>query len=298
MASIDRHQYSEEIRKGAAKFVKDLNLDSKAGSYTPRKSLNGDNGLLKKVSSSLSSKLEYFQKLDKESVSASLPRRSSANLVNSPIQNGEKSAVAHFTHRVKEVEQNEGVNGLLQNPKQSHLLARISGESQPLAGDNTSERIKSRTLGAIANFALGDTAGLEKVVTPLSRLPGQNLNVGELSSNGVHQAQLAVVTNNSTTRQMVAGGRRVSCEREMTGESKMLYQPGSYPTCEAGNNPQIYENIETYISGNSKHSTNNCSRVPIVVSKHSKHSTFYPTVLIDLSILLPSCTARYPRVKC
>ena len=268
MASIDRHQYSEEIRKGAAKFVKDLNLDSKAGSYIPRKSLNGENGMLKKVSNSLSSKLEYFQKLDKESVSASLPRRSGGNLVASPIQNGEKSAVAHFAHRVKEVEQNEGVNGLLQNPKQPHLVKRISGESQALAGDNTSERIKNRSLGAIANFALGDTAGLEKVVTPLSRLPGQNLNVGELSSNGVHQAQLAhIVTNNSSGRPMVAGGRRVSCEREMAGESKILYQPGSYPTCEAGNNPQIYENIETYISGNSKHSTLSSSIiVPTVVS--------------------------------
>ena len=257
MASIDRHQYSEEIRKGAAKFVKDLNLDSKAGSYIPRKSLNGENGMLKKVSNSLSSKLEYFQKLDKESVSASLPRRTSANLVASQIQNGEKRAAAHFASRVKEVEQNEGVNGLLQNPKQPHLLKRISGESQTLPGDSSSERIKNRSLGAIANFALGDTAGLEKVVTPLSRLPGQNLNVGELSSNGVHQAQLALVTNNSSSRQMVAGGRRVSSERELTGESKMLYQPGSYPSCEAGNNPQIYENIETYISGNNKHSSLN-----------------------------------------
>ena len=255
MASIDRHQYSEEIRKGAAKFVKDLNLDSKAGSYIPRKSLNGENGMLKKVSNSLSSKLEYFQKLDKESVSASLPRRSGSNLLSSPIQNGEKSAVAHFASRVKEVEQNEGVNGLLQNPKQPHLLKRISGESQTLPGDSSSERIKNRSLGAIANFALGDTAGLEKVVTPLSRLPGQNLNVGELSSNGVHQAQVAnIITNNSTSRQVVAG-RRLSCEREMAGDSKMLYQPGSYPTCEAGSNPQIYENIETYISGNIKHST-------------------------------------------
>ena len=252
MASIDRHQYSEEIRKGAAKFVKDLNLDSKAGSYIPRKSLNGENGMLKKVSNSLSSKLEYFQKLDKESVSASLPRRSSGNLISSPIQNGEKSAVAHFASRVKKVEQNEGVNGLLQNPKQPHLLKRISGESQPLTGDpGSNERIKNRSLGAIANFALGDTAGLEKVVTPLSRLPGQNLNVGELSSNGVHQAQVAnIITNNS---------RRVSVEREMAGEGKMLYQPGSYPTCEAGSNPQIYENIETYISGISKHSTEHCA---------------------------------------
>ena len=29
MASIDRHQYTEEIRKRAGKFAKDLNLESK-----------------------------------------------------------------------------------------------------------------------------------------------------------------------------------------------------------------------------------------------------------------------------
>ena len=236
MASIDRHQYSEEIRKGAAKFVKDLNLDSKAGSYTPRKSLNGDNGMLKKVSNSLSSKFEYFQKLDRESVSSSLPRRSTTSLVS----NGDKDAVAHFANRVKEVEQNEGVNGLLQTPKQSQLMKRIQAESQAGAADPSNDRIKNRSLGAIANFALGDTNGLEKVVTPLSRLPGQNLQVGELSGNGVHQAQVALITNNS---------RRLSSEREMSGESKILYQPGSYPSCEATSNPQIYENIETYISG-------------------------------------------------
>ena len=64
MASIDRHQYSEDIRKGAAKFVKDLNLDTKSSAaYIPRKSVNGDNGMFKKVSNNLSSKLEYFQKL-------------------------------------------------------------------------------------------------------------------------------------------------------------------------------------------------------------------------------------------
>ena len=50
MASIDRHQYSEEIRRGAAKFVKDLNLDTKPSVYVPRKSsVNGENGMLKKV---------------------------------------------------------------------------------------------------------------------------------------------------------------------------------------------------------------------------------------------------------
>lgn len=248
MASIDRHQYSEEIRKGAAKFVKDLNLDSKAGSYIPRKSLNGENGMLKKVSNSLSSKLEYFQKLDKESVTSSLPRRSNGSLHTSPLQNGEKNAAAHFAERVKEVEQSEGVPGLLHTPKQ----AQSGGQK---GGQETSERIKNRSLGAIANFALGDTNGLEKVVTPLSRLPGQNLTVGELGGGvggGVHQAQVALITNNQARAQAnVPANRRLSCERELSGEGKILFQPGSYPSCEAGNNPQIYENIDTYISGSS-----------------------------------------------
>ena len=74
----------------------------------------------------------------------------------------------------------------------------------------------------------------------------------------MHQAQVALITNNpNTSRQAsVPASRRLSCEREMSGESKILFQPGSYPNCEAGNNPQIYENIETYISGRP---TGNCN---------------------------------------
>ena len=50
MTSINRHQYSEEIRKGAAKFVKDLKLDSQPSQHHfTRKPLNGEAGMLKKV---------------------------------------------------------------------------------------------------------------------------------------------------------------------------------------------------------------------------------------------------------
>ena len=39
-------------------------------------------------------------------------------------------------------------------------------------------------------------------------------------------------------------------EREQSAEAQaLLYQPGSYPSCETNNNPQIYENIESYIAG-------------------------------------------------
>ena len=305
MASIDRHQYSEEIRKGAAKFVKDLNLDTKSPAYIPRKGVNGDSGMLKKVSNNLSSKLEYFQKLDKESVSSSfsLPRRSSAgspattNLIkNTSHINGEKSQeIPHL-------------NG--------SLLTKTNGHGPEMNGD---QRLKNRSsIGAIASFALGDTAshsvdtklqaGLEAQisfskavsskeagtkVTPLSRLPGQNLNIGELVTSvavtqGVHTAQVAMITNNTNglngvvfsrqssvekvtlgmtcsgnvdistfqdilsakqqIQQQMAATRRLSVEREKSAE-KMLYQPGSYPSTETNNNPQIYENIETYIAG-------------------------------------------------
>ena len=72
MASIDRHQYSEEIRKGAAKFVKDLNLDTKPASYIPRKSINGENGMLKKVSNNLSSKLLFCHKPNKIAITVNI----------------------------------------------------------------------------------------------------------------------------------------------------------------------------------------------------------------------------------
>ena len=47
----------------------------------------------------------------------------------------------------------------------------------------------------------------------------------------------------------VAANRRLSVEREKSVEKKLSYQPGSYPSSEANNNPQIYENIESYIAG-------------------------------------------------
>ena len=120
MASIDRHQYSEEIRKGAAKFVKDLNLDTKPASYIPRKSINGENGMLKKVSNNLSSKLEYFQKLDKEAVSSNLPRKSSAgSLVTSSL-----------------IKSSASING-----DKSHLNGSVITNGHDLSGD----RIKIRS---------------------------------------------------------------------------------------------------------------------------------------------------------
>ena len=189
MASIDRHQYSEEIRKGAAKFVKDLNLDTGQVSGH-RKSVNGDVAMLKKVSNNLSSKLEYFQKLDKQSVvgNNSSARRKSANnsLVNSSLVNGDHKSNGH--------------------------------------DDDKLNRSNRSSIGAIASFALGDNLndssspapvlGLTKVssktesktVTPLSRLPGQDLNLSDLvisgvstgvtsTSSGVHTAQVARISN-------------------------------------------------------------------------------------------------------
>ena len=211
MASIDRHQYSEDIRKGAAKFVKDLNLDTKSSAaYIPRKSVNGDNGMFKKVSNNLSSKLEYFQKLDKEAVSSSLPRRSSAG-----------SALSLSSNLIKNTSLvNGGVDKTADLNGSLPLLSKTNGISQEVNGG---DRLKNRSsIGAIANFALGEpnnveaklaSKGLEAQVTfskpktdqtttkvtPLSRLPGQDLNIGDLNNvtNGLHTAQVALITNNS-----------------------------------------------------------------------------------------------------
>ena len=212
MASIDRHQYSEDIRKGAAKFVKDLNLDTKSSAaYIPRKSVNGDNGMFKKVSNNLSSKLEYFQKLDKEAVSSSLPRRSSAG-----------SALSLSSNLIKNTSLvNGGVDKTADLNGSLPLLSKTNGISQEVQV-NGGDRLKNRSsIGAIANFALGEpnnveaklaSKGLEAQVTfskpkpdqtttkvtPLSRLPGQDLNIGDLNvTNGLHTAQVALITNNS-----------------------------------------------------------------------------------------------------
>ena len=53
----------------------------------------------------------------------------------------------------------------------------------------------------------------------------------------------------------MAASRRLSIEREKSAE-KLLYQPGSYPNCETNNNPQIYENIDSYIAGEACFKTN------------------------------------------
>ena len=209
MASIDRHQYSEEIRRGAAKFVKDLNLDTKPSVYVPRKtSVNGENGMLKKVQNNLSSKLEYFQKLDKESLAKSLPRKSSAG--NSVVTNNLIKSISHAQLNGDKPQDNPHLNG----------FPKTNGHNPESNGDT---RLKNRSsIGAIANFALGEAnnveaklaAGLEAQisvhknlgdsggtkVTPLSRLPGQDLSIGDLvtsaaSSTGLHTAQVAMITS-------------------------------------------------------------------------------------------------------
>ena len=188
MASIDRHQYSEEIRRGAAKFVKDLNLDTKPSVYVPRKSsVNGENGMLKKVQNNLSSKLEYFQKLDKESLAKSLPRKSSAG--NSIVTNNLIKSISEAQLNGDKAQDIPHLNGF---PKTNGHTPESNGDA----------RLKNRSsIGAIANFALGEannveaklTAGLEAQisvhknladpgpggtkVTPLSRLPGQDLSI-------------------------------------------------------------------------------------------------------------------------
>ena len=242
MASIDRHQYSEDIRKGAAKFVKDLNLDTKSSAaYIPRKSVNGDNGMFKKVSNNLSSKLEYFQKLDKEAVSSSLPRRSSAG-----------SALSLSSNLIKNTSLvNGGVDKTADLNGSLPLLSKTNGISQEVNGG---DRLKNRSsIGAIANFALGEpnnveaklaSKGLEAQVTfskpkpdqtttkvtPLSRLPGQDLNIGDLNvTNGLHTAQVALITNNSNGLHQASAingvvfSRQSSVEKVNIGSSALYF---------------------------------------------------------------------------
>lgn len=274
MASIDRHQYTEEIRKRAGKFAKDLNLESKGtnGQSAGRK----ENGILNKVSPSISSKREYFQKLNGSAptVSNSLNRRSlglvSSSLLKGKI-NGEEEV--HRQNGVTQVSQTMPRNGL-----------------HPVTASH--DRIKNRSIGAIASFALGDTstvdtklvAGLEAElpksrsatdqVTPLSRLPGQGLTIGAYttsSSNGLHTAEMVMISSPKLSQPVVSNvlaakvfsrqssaekelisakqmaNKRLSVERELSQE-KILFQPGTYPGAPQDNGPQIYENIESYVN--------------------------------------------------
>lgn len=278
MASIDRHQYTEEIRKRAGKFVNDLNLESK-GSNGGHSVGRKENGHLTKVSPSLSSKLEYFQKLDRSvaPTNSSGPRRS-LGLVSSSLLTG-KQGGEEEVHHVR----NGGVTQTL--PRNGLHPVSVS-----------QERIKNRSIGAIASFALGDTntvdskltAGMEAQlpqtralghtdqVTPLSRLPGQGLTLGPYSTSisaGLHTAEMVMISSPkvstptvsnvlaakvfsrqssaekelSSAKQQLAATRRVSVERDMSQE-KMLFQPGTYPGAPQDNGPQIYENIDSYVS--------------------------------------------------
>ena len=278
MASIDRHQYTEEIRKRAGKFAKDLNLESKGsvGKSVGRK----ENGVhLNKVSPSISSKRDYFQKLNGSGpvVGSSLPRRS-LGLVSSSLLSNKVSGDEEGLQR-----QNGGIV--------TQTLPR-NGLHQVTASPHN--RILNRSIDAIASFALGDTstvdtklvAGLEPglahtrpatdQVTPLSRLPGQGLTLGPYTSTGaagLHTAEMVMISSPkvgqpvvsnvlaakvfsrqssaekdlATAKQQLAAGRRLSVERDL-GQEKILFQPGTYPGAPQDNGPQIYENIESYVN--------------------------------------------------
>lgn len=275
MASIDRHQYTEEIRKRAGKFAKDLNLESKGsgGQSVGRR----ENGILNKVSPSISSKRDYFQKLNGSgpTVSTSLPRRS-LGLVSSSLLSGQtNSEEEHLRHN----------GGVTQTLPRNGLHASSASHH---------DRIINRSTDAIASFALGDSgtvdtklvAGLEASlpqprpttdqVTPLSRLPGQGLTLGPYTttgSAGLHTAEMVKVISSTAggqpavssvlaakvfSRQSSAekelasakqhmASRRLSMDRELSQE-KMLFQPGTYPGAPQDNGPQIYENIESYVN--------------------------------------------------
>ena len=277
MASIDRHQYTEEIRKRAGKFAKDLNLESK-GSSGGKSAGRKENGVqLNKVSPSISSKRDYFQKLNGSGpvVGSSLPRRSLGLVSSSLLSNKDEEGLQRQNGAI--VTQTLPRNGLHQVTASPH------------------NRILNRSIDAIASFALGDTstvdtklvAGLETgvqahprpttdQVTPLSRLPGQGLTLGSYTSSGqagLHTAEMVMISSPkvgqpvvsnvlaakvfsrqssaekdlATAKQQLAAGRRLSVERDL-GQEKILFQPGTYPGAPQENGPQIYENIESYVN--------------------------------------------------
>ena len=151
---------------------------------------------------SLSSKLEYFQRLDKEAVAGAttVTRRQSGGLV------GRAAAQLNGDHKSE-----------LEKPVSNGQEA--VGGNQANVGDNLNKipilriaflQLLNRSLGAIASFALGETAGpggpgrpeVKAGVTPLSRLPGQDLTLPttvqtrpDITSTapGIHTAQVAQV---------------------------------------------------------------------------------------------------------
>ena len=282
MASIDRHQYTEEIRKRAGKFAKDLNLESKGsgGKSVGRK----ENGVvqLNKVSPNISSKRDYFQKLNGSGpvVGSSLPNRRSLGLVSSSLLSNKVSGDEEGLQRQNGaiVTQTLPKNGLHHVTTSPH------------------NRILNRSIDAIASFALGDTSTVDTKlvsgldtgvvahtrpttdqVTPLSRLPGQGLTLGpaytSTGQSGLHTAEMVMISSPkvgqpvvsnvlaakvfsrqssaekdlATAKQQLAATRRLSVERDL-GQEKILFQPGTYPGAPQENGPQIYENIESYVN--------------------------------------------------
>ena len=154
---------------------------------------------------SLSSKLEYFQRLDKEAVAgaSTAPRRRSGGLV------GRAAAQLNGDHKSE-----------LEKPVSNGQEA-VGERNQANVGDNLTKisilrivllQLLNRSLGAIASFALGETAGpggpgrpeVKAGVTPLSRLPGQDLTLPTTvqtrpditlpsTAPGIHTAQVAQV---------------------------------------------------------------------------------------------------------
>jgi len=182
MTRMDRHQYSEEIRRGAAKFVKDHNLDTRksptnVGRQLPRKtsasSLNGELVLTSGSPSvaAAAAKIEYLSKLnnlklsDSSSLSSvsSLPRKKSIGMVTTSLLDSPR----HITGPERRM--STGTDPRTHSPTasiSSHLtpsssfhfttpsttLSRAhSPQVQP-----SNDRVINRSLGAIANFALGD----------------------------------------------------------------------------------------------------------------------------------------------
>jgi len=241
MASIDRHQYSADIRKGAAKFIDNLNLDKtgKNGKF-----LASSKPIHRKTSSENLSKPSAIRKPDTPERVPDRPAtyKSSVN------------AIANFALGDTDTNGNAS-QGNLDSELRQGLEAQLGARVTPLS------RLPGQdlTLGTPPVFS-GAQSGEMVVLTPsntvtnilASKIFSRQSVAEEKCKLEEKEKEKLQVENGKTLNQSIMElnqqqQRRLSTERELSqGPDSRRFEPGSYP--QGVNNPQIYENIETYVS--------------------------------------------------
>jgi hypothetical protein len=143
MASIDRHQYSEDIRKGAAKFVNNLNLDNKISTASTK--LN-----------SSAAKHQLLQKLGPTKNTGGLGSHSNSVVgrTTSHHKSGSGGGGVGGEGQVYILTSPLGAGGAAKDPIHLNTAATRNGVS-PASGNH----FRNPSISAIANFALGGDLG-------------------------------------------------------------------------------------------------------------------------------------------